>query len=404
MIKTNTYFLAILLMTGLCGCKMMKIVKTIQSATLNQKQFNIAMPFDYPVSHILLHIGVNGSPQKYEFIFDSGAGITVISQTLADNLGLKTVNTIPVKDGQGTTVQKKLVIIPELDLNGLKFYNVGAVVSDFGPNSAINCLGKDGIIGVNVISKCNWTVDFPLQTLTATDTALNFPKDAISIPFYFNIPHINVNVNGTLVKGVFVDLGSNESFTLQQSVLTSNPGLFPGNAMCRQTGYSAEGFNGAGLNTIWYTNHDSLNINGQNFYPVQTTIMNSPMNRIGNKFWEQYLMGIDYKSHEILLSRNKSPVADTTLKGMGFAMSKTDSGYVISAVFDNSPATDKGLKINDLVTEIDGRPMAQKFSSYCQFIMWVKTNLPELQTITIKIKGRNDLIVLNKDNYRPVKR
>src|SRR6185503_15172783 len=168
MIKISTSLCGGLLILGLYSCSMIKAYKAVQSATLNQKNFNVEMPIDYPVSHIVLHVGLNGSKNNYEFVFDTGAGGTVISQNLADKLGLKVVSTLSVKDGQGITTQKKVVMIPELDVSGLKFYNVGAIVSDYGPSSAINCIAKDGIIGVNIISKCNWTVNYERQTLTAT--------------------------------------------------------------------------------------------------------------------------------------------------------------------------------------------------------------------------------------------
>ncbi len=402
--NVRPYFLGIFIAFGLFGCKMIKAVKTVQSATLKQKNFNVTIPVDYPLSHIVLNVGINGSAKKYEFIFDTGAGGTVISQKLADMLGLKVVSSIKVTDGQGTANEKKIVLIPELDINELKFYNVGAIVTDYGQNSAISCLASDGIIGVNVISKCNWTMDYKEQKLTATDAPLNFPADAFRIPFTSGIPHINIQVNGTTVKDVFVDLGSNEPVSLQKQWLTKNPGLFPANSIYRQTGHTSVSFNGSGMDTLLFSNHDSLNLNGMKVYPVQTVFTSAPMSRIGNKFWDQYLVGIDYKTHEILLKRNIFPMADTTFKGMGFGMDKTDSGYVVSSVFENSPATLSGIKINDMVTEIDGKPIAQKFDNYCTFLNWQKTNLPERESISIKIKGRKDAIILNNTNYKPVKR
>ena len=59
---------------------------------------------------------------------------------------------------------------------------------DFGPKAAFNCVAKDGIIGANVISKCNWKVDFGEQTLTATDSSLHFASDATTVPFYGAVP------------------------------------------------------------------------------------------------------------------------------------------------------------------------------------------------------------------------
>ena len=384
------------------GCNLLKMLKTIQSGKVNERHFRHIIPFERKFILIDVKAGLDHSGGKYNFIFDSGAGVSVISRKLADSLGLHIVSHMRITDSHGTKSKYDLVIIPEMDLNGLTFYNVGAVIADFGPYSAINCIGKDGIIGSNIIAKCNWTVDFENQTFTATDSSLDFPASATRVPFYGRIPHIDIAFNGAVVKGVYVDLGSSETIEIQQSAVDRNLALISHKELFKKSENDIEGFNGRVTETDDYYVTDSVEFGTQKCFPVQATITQAPMSRIGDRFWDKYLMGFDFRKQQLILIRNHTPVPDPALKGLGFNINRRDTGFYISAIFNNSPASDKGLKMNDQVLEINGEPVQKIFPAYCDLAHWNMTVLHDLQHITLKIKGRNDPVILNSAAYRPV--
>ena len=406
-LRRGTYFTKLLTLISISlaivlisGCKLTEN-RILRSATFQEKHYEQIIPFERKFKFINVKVGINGNPHKFDFMFDSGADGSVISKRIADSLGLKTVGIIHLRDLHKTS-DKSLVIIPELDINGLKFYNIGAVVVDFGPNMAFNCVAQDGIIGANVISKCNWMVDFGEQILTATDSTLHFASDAITMPFYGAVPHINVQINEILLKNVCVDLGADVVY-LPKVTANQNPGLYHNKALFRKMGYLSEGINGAINDTEINFISDSLQFGEIKLCPQKTVITNTKTEcRIGNNFWDQYLLGLDYKKHELMISSRYTPPTDSSFKGMGFSLRMRDSITFISLLIENSPAMDLGLKINDQITEINGKPVNKLFGNYCDLLQWLKNDFPNMDQINLKVKGRKNVVVLKRTNYRPI--
>jgi len=388
------------------GCSTIKAIKILNSATLyNPKNFSYTIPFDRKFTLIHLQASINGSQKKADFIFDTGAGVTVISKHFADSLNLPIQSTFSVKDVHGNISKNNVVLIPSLEVNGLVFKNVGAVVAEFGPNSALNCIGKDGIIGVNIISKCNWIVDYEKNTFKATDSDLHFPLSIVVVPLKLSvpqIPHIDIKLNGKLVKSVTIDMGSSETFALRSFVVKQNPGFISQKPLFKNIDNSSQGVNGTKSDTIYYFTADSLQVGDTKLFKPQTIINNSINDRIGEKLLEKYLVGFDYKNKKFYLSRNNIPLTDNTLHGFGFNIDLHGDSCRIASLFSNSPAADAGLKIDDEILEINGIPTSSFFRDYCTAIYWSKFTLQTLSEIHLKIRGKQEPITLKSAAYNPV--
>jgi hypothetical protein len=394
-------FLSAILLTD---CKTISNVIVLGKSTFNAKNFKNEIPFESRVGLIAIKIGLNGSKDDYDFVFDSGAGASVISKRVADSLKLEVKGQIKVGDALGNVSTNDVVLIKELDINGLKFYNWGAVVSEFGKFSPINCVGKDGIIGVNIMANCNWIVNYDKNTLIATDSALSFPTAASVIPFTSAVPHIEMKIGNEVIKNVMVDLGSTEGITIPNQELTKHPNLKISNSFCRKTDGSAQGLNGARVDTVLVYSCDSVYIGGRQYSNVNVTTAKNSILKVGSNFWGKHVFGLDYKNHKIYLSDNKNKVPDHDFtKGFGLAVGPKDDKYVVNMVFENSPASDAGIKIDDEVLEIDGKPVGLVFKDYCDGLLWQRNRMDKLERLSIKTKNMPSAIFLNNTSYRPVR-
>jgi tetratricopeptide (TPR) repeat protein len=99
------------------------------------------------------------------FLFDTGAGVSVLSATTAERLGL----TIAAADGSitglGGSAPYHEATIPTLSLAGVTIENVEVAVDVPGVPTHINALEIDGILGNNVWSLLSLEIDYPAHEL-----------------------------------------------------------------------------------------------------------------------------------------------------------------------------------------------------------------------------------------------
>jgi hypothetical protein len=395
------FFTASLLLTD---CKTIRGLATLSTVNFSEKNFKTVIPFETRSDLIRIKVGLNGSADKYNFVFDTGAGGSVISKKLADSLHLEVKGEISVNDALGNNSKLQVVRIRELDINGIKYFDLGAVVSNFEQNPALKCIAGDGIIGVNIITNCNWIVDYQKKTITATDSALTFPAAYTSLPFKGFVPRINLKIGSTEFKNVMVDLGSNESITIPNRELQKHPGFKISDIAYRKVDGSTQGLNGARQDTVMVYYSDSVKIGNRNLQHTNITTAKNSILKVGENVWNKQLFALDYKNKKIYMG----PLADTShkqfLKGFGLRISMKNEKQVVTALFDNSPASDAGIKIGDEITEINGKPISSAFDSYCDELYYMSTVMDKQPEITLKIKGRTGDILLKNGNYRPVKK
>ncbi|RMG24744.1 MAG: hypothetical protein D6724_05425 [Armatimonadetes bacterium] len=101
--------------------------------------------------HILVKAKVNGNQEKW-FIFDSGAGITVLDKKLADSLGLPSFGELPVL-GVGGLVKAPFRPLPSLEIGPVTLKNVFAVEMDLGLFGTVFGPDFGGLIGYDLLAR-----------------------------------------------------------------------------------------------------------------------------------------------------------------------------------------------------------------------------------------------------------
>jgi hypothetical protein len=127
------------------------------------------------------HILVKGKIKNIEYLFvlDSGASKTLIDIKVAEKLKRIPVKTnTPIATGiMAEKISVELVSIPTLELNGLKFKKIDAVVTDL---KAINDVyskltGKTigGLIGCDFLIKQTCRIDFKKKHIVAKKSSIH---------------------------------------------------------------------------------------------------------------------------------------------------------------------------------------------------------------------------------------
>ncbi len=83
---------------------------------------------------------------------------------------------------------------------------------------------------------------------------------------------------------------------------------------------------------------------------------------------------------------------DGAYKGIGVQMTKMKNDIVVTAVFENSPAEEKGIKVGDIIVKVNDIDVTQK---ELQDVVDMIKNNPEEITITIKRENETKTIKIN---------
>ena len=109
--KYNIIFLATLMFMS--SCSVMKTAKVLKKGSVEEKDFFSSFNFEYEK---LIKIPVNINGKTYKFIFDTGAGSSVLSESVASSLGLKPVTKTKTLDSQGNESTRSIYVIDTITI------------------------------------------------------------------------------------------------------------------------------------------------------------------------------------------------------------------------------------------------------------------------------------------------
>ncbi len=127
---------------------------------------------------------VEGIERPQNFIIDTGASISVISEKLAEQEELANYlqkTRMRILGAAGVTENVKLFLLPRVTIGTLVRENIGAAVLDLEPINETAGFTQDGILGANFLRQFRVTFDFQrglirLEPLRSTDRDAGSPR------------------------------------------------------------------------------------------------------------------------------------------------------------------------------------------------------------------------------------
>lgn len=274
---------------------------------------SIALPFEYSHKEILVKARINeGEPQ--EFLFDTAASQTVIDRRTAAEYMLDRQGRMTVNSAAGL-VPTQMTTIDTLELAEIKLHDVQAIVLELVGQS--RQLGRPiaGIIGHNVLSKFAVTIDFSKSMVVLHDaTTYTPPAGAVIVPFSQQKgPIIKVSLNGGPEQSFLIDTGAafnNMPYKMARPFIGSLPVHFT-----EGTGLDGRpvklatvtipsvrvGSQTARQVNFTYTVEDELT---SHLDRNKSFLQTSNMGVLGNPFWQNHIMTLDYKFNRLILQPN----------------------------------------------------------------------------------------------------
>lgn len=343
------------------------------------------IPFELIDGKIFIPVDIK--KQKHYFLFDTGA-FTIISSELKGKINEKK-SSIIFEASDAHNVKSKMDVFSTNDLvvSDLKFKNVNFSFTDVSWMTGRACKKISGILGANMMKGKIWRIDFKTKTISVFDKSLTNSPTSVTIPFsednFTSVPRVKGKIRNKDAEFIF-DSGSGMGITLSQNLY---------NSIKDSDFLTFEGLLSQGLNSVNKGERQvdlmEIEFNKTNLKNQIIDSSSDPLNLIGIRFIENYLVDLDFINNNIILnSTDKTPEYNS----FGISLAPIDNSLIIVnklqiPSLSELNLSEKILKINDIdVSKIT----AEK---YCE----VRKILDNSKTITIENES-NKKFILEKKN------
>lgn len=284
---------------------------------------SLTIPFEYADNEIVVKCRVNNS-EDVDFLFDTGASDTIIDRRIAAQNFLAKQDKFDIA-GYSGMVQANRSELKRFEIGSLVLNDVPVRVLDMSAQSRQMGRQIAGIIGTNIISQFLVTIDYSKPNLVFEDmeTAVR-PVKAANVPFIVRqLPYIKVSLNGRDEQLLLVDTGAAFNH-LPTSVAQRH---VQGDPAAVRHVTEATGLDGRPVQ-LGRVVVDSVVLGGLNrrgvpfTYPIQQErrltpkkptpegkeragfFQDSNFGILGNPFWENFIVTVDYRFQRLLLQLN----------------------------------------------------------------------------------------------------
>lgn len=359
---------------------------------LSQAQSPItSIPFELFGDHILIQVSIDGS-DNLDFIFDTGSGYTVLDEDIASELGLagkKIEMNEAFYDWQ--LIKHNSIAINDFPMEK----NIKVYSTDFDHLEI--SLGKDidGIVGYDLLRHHSIYVNFDSKLMEIYDLGKG-PKKGDAIPFRLDtsIPVIDGSVvlnneephDGSFyfITGAGTTLDFNAPYANEFDVI---------NKTGKHYSYLVKGL--SKNETPHYEGHVlSFSFGNQKIEDLPIGISTSGegiqgsksvSGIIGSQIIRMYNFTIDYGVKMIYLEKDETyaPVFNVNCSGFDIQLADDKKTVLIHEIFEESPASEAGIKINDELIRINGMGMNE-------------IDMPNVKKL-LKMEGETVKVVVKQD-------
>lgn len=324
----------------------------------------LRIPFELSGDLIVLKVRVNRS-RPLHFIFDTGAGISVIDPQSARALRLRTKGKLKL-DATGGSVQSGLIQSVSLSVPGVEVFNQTLATIDLDAFAPLFGFKIDGIIGYDFINNFVVEIDYAsgvMNLFGLQGYKYHGAAESIPIEIVDKTPFVRgrIVLNGREpIEGKFeIDTGGTGMLNLNTPFVNKYKML---ETLGKQTQSKMGGVGGSSaavkahvpaIELGSFAIKNPLVVFAQGTEGSESSIAYD--GSLNNGFFSQFKVILDYSRSQILLERNRR--ASTDLSGLEIVADPPRfRTYVVNAVEENSPAAAAGIQEEDTIIAIDGQP------------------------------------------------
>lgn len=294
----------------------------------------------------------------YHFLIDTGSSVTLVSPEFAKRYAAKNAPPsaapeVHVKSATGESVLLPPTTLRRLELGDARFEDIPALISDCTPLSAHLGVKIDGILGFPLFRETLLTLDYP-HSRVVLNPAYSAPlQPGATIPFNntSRTPLIPIELGDTTFIAL-VDSGSDAPLSL-------NPvGLQPSYAVAPRAGPTVSTLTGDHTQQVGRL-AGTLMI-GHYTLARPLIEVTDELSAIGGQVLKNFIVTFNQERSQVTFYREATePIAFGPARSTGLSFSKTPVYWRVAGVIPDSPAALAQVQLGDLITRINGEPVAQ---------------------------------------------
>lgn len=323
------------------------------------------IPFQLINDHIIINIKINDGGIM-NFMFDTGAGGTLISASAAKQLGLdggsSRTNTGAVGTHEVNIYRGNSLTLGSLEVDGVNLMVDDKDFEEFDDGSSL-----DGIIGYHILSRYVVTINFDESKLYLFNPK-TFDQSSAGLPYSFslefNIPKVRglvvMNIGNSFEGEFLVDTGARSSIlfntpTVDNYNMVDNIG---DNYVLRTTLGSSRK-----RTKIMFGRIEEVNVFGKSFHHVPV-VLNSAREGllssdavngiIGTPLLKRFNITFDYSRGLLFVNPSDGLRKDFKTNVAGFSIYYQNGQPFIKDLIDRSAADKAGLRNGDEIISING--------------------------------------------------
>ena len=361
--KALTILVIILVLSGLFS---QSCLKTTLTDSNREEALLTEIPLRLYGSVILMELSIDESG-PLTFIFDTGAGGTIINENTAVKLGIVGNETVSRTGGTGSAT----VVLSDkhtLGIGELSFQDVTLGITYLEHIEKRFGISIDGVIGWEILSQYAVRIDCDTKLIGIYDNRKYeydfgdsvYPVEVQGTTIFTDIT-VTFNSGSTFNGKVIVDTGANKAF------LFNTPFVDENNLLSEiDTYYMQETKSLSTESSLLYTTMlASVNLGEYVFTKVPANLAiaesgafswSGPMGILGNEILKRFNIFINLRQNMISLEPNQlyHEQFQINCSGLEIGMDDTFQKVIIENVINDSPAEKSGLKIDDEIIKIKG--------------------------------------------------
>jgi PDZ domain len=343
-----------------------ELMEKISGCKLESSNFKTVIDFEYVNNWIVVQVKVDESGRLFPFIFDTGAQ-TVILDSLLKEINRKDFTSFGFSRAKDTALHafnNEIITLKSLGMGDVKFSGIGAMTAKNESWGMLNCISAYGIIGYNIIQTCTFQIDYQKKQITLCDKVESLGNfNGIEWLAYKpsanqESPIIPAIINDSISIDLFFDTGMSGGIKLLSSDIYKKLCNFIPNQIRKYTSKPSilVRNKNEGLNRSLAFKASEISIGQQKLQNFKVTVSDKNEREfagfIGNQFFENYIITLDYKNRRIGFIPVQSPSENFTTYGLGYL--PFGDKMLVSTIYDGSEADNAGILPGDEIFSING--------------------------------------------------
>lgn len=373
------------------------LLEWANQGTVKNQSFEAEIPFRYIDGYMFIDIVQNG--KTFNFFFDTGAEATVIDNSIIDEFNFKPYTDTNLNGPVITNQNVSTIVLSSIQLSNVEFNNIGAVAVDLKFAKAKFCEELHGIIGSTLLKKAKWQIDYKNKIIRITDNISKFKLNDSTYTLKTELPSkgwgtekLAINIDGN-ISLYNVDTGNG------RSKIVSHPKKFKKHIKQYKNSIVEYGFRKSETDFKFIAKNISigkLELKDQ-IVSLENEVGNLQL--LGNRFFENFILTIDWEQHNLFLSPLENILSDTLT---GFQLDfkpnyETNKIEIASGLKDFTKA--HKIEKDAILLQVNGIDVSNLSDlEFCDFwsTEWTKMLGVENLNVVISLNGKSKELVLSK--------